>query len=165
LVIGVANSHATRTMFESEFAERLNSQGVEAHPSYVIFASTGIPDRAAIAGVIKERGIDTVLITRLVDQKDVKQYVPPTSYPSAGPSVDTFYGDWYGYYGSISQYSPGYTVENKVVVLQTNIYDAANGMLLWSATSNTTTQGGSTDVIRSFITAMTKKMQKDGLVK
>jgi hypothetical protein len=161
LVIGVAPVRETRTLFESQFAEKLNSHGVTAYPSYTIFTSTGITDKAALTQVIQDRNIDTVLLTRIVEQKDVTQYVPGTGYSPASP----FYGDWYGYYGSVYYYNPGYTIENKVVVLQTNLYDAARNALIWSATSDTTTQGNRAEVVKSFITAMTRKMQKDKLIK
>jgi hypothetical protein len=155
LVVGIAKDQATRREFENTFVKQLQEHKVSATPSYSIFPDK-IPSKEAADAILKEKNIDTVLITRITDVKDVQTYVPGS--PSPYNSYWTYYG-----YGWDYAYSPGYTVESKKVVLETNLYSVANESLEWTATSDTTTQGDKTDVIKSFIPAIVKKMANEKL--
>jgi hypothetical protein len=44
-------------------------------------------------------------------------------------------------------HDPGYTYEKVTVVLETNLYDASSGDIIWSGQSNTLDPGGVNDVI------------------
>jgi hypothetical protein len=106
----------------------------------------------------------TPLLTRFIDKKETTTYVPGTvdyytfPYPDANST-----GSYQPSVGYIS--SPGYTVKNKTVLLLTNLYKTADQKLLWTATTNTTTQADNADIVRSFIGAVIKRMEKDGLIK
>ena len=92
-------------------------------------------DSASIHASLLQNGCDGLMVTRLIDRKTVETYYPPTSTYVAAPSP--YYGGWYGYYSMGYSYmmSPGYTVENEVINLETNLYRVADAKLIWSAVS------------------------------
>jgi hypothetical protein len=164
LVVGIAGSLEDRRRFEDEFARKLSAHGLTPYPSYTLFTSSSLPACNALDAAIQQRGIDTILITRFIDKKETTTYVPGTvdyytfPYPDANST-----GSYQPSVGYIS--SPGYTVKNKTVLLLTNLYKTADQKLLWTATTNTTTQADNADIVRSFIGAVIKRMEKDDLIK
>jgi hypothetical protein len=156
LIVGVAGAQAYRILYENAFAENLQKHGVTGIPSFTVFSSTGMPDKAAIDAAVQESGADTILLTQFVDQQKVKTLVPGQAYPA-------FY-DYYSYsWGYI--YSPGYTLTDRVVVMQTNLYRAQDQKMFWTAVSDTTTQGVNSDVIKSFAKAIVSRMKKEKLIR
>ena len=134
LVLAVSKKPGPRRLFEDTFATSLGDMGAAAVPSYTLLGDAP-PDSATIHGAILQGGFDGVFVTRLVDKQTVETYYPPTSTYVGAPSA--YYGGWYGYYSTGYSYttSPGYTVQNQVVNLETNLYRVADGKLLWSALS------------------------------
>jgi hypothetical protein len=139
VVVGITPKAAGRRMYEDAFCAELQARGIEATPSYT-FGGTGQIDKDAAIAKLKELGADGVLVTRLIDKETVQNYYPPTyaSVPSA------YYGGWYGYYstGYSYMYSPGYTEENKIYRLETNLYNVDNDKLAWSGLTETTLTSG-----------------------
>ena len=74
---------------------------------------------------------------------------------------------WHGYYAASYRtiYEPGYTVKNEIVVLETNLYDAKNAELIWSALSETIKEGNEERVIKNFIKLIIKNLSATNLIK
>ena len=150
LVLAIAENETSRRMFETELATALEKQGITAHPSTQFHPQAEQLSEEAADALIKERGIEAVIVTRLldVDRKDV--YVPPTTYVSSYPSYGRpYYGSYYGYYsyGYTVSHDPGYSYETVTVTLETNLYDAATSDIIWSGQSNTFDPGSVQDVV------------------
>lgn len=141
VVVGVTPRAPARRMYEDGFVADLQARGLDAVPSYTV-AGDGQLDKAAAEAKLQEIGAEAVIVTRLVDQETVQNYYPPTYSSVAAPSA--YYGGWYGYYSMGYTYmsSPGYTVENKVFRLETNLYHLKTGKLLWSGLTETTIISG-----------------------
>ena len=88
-----------------------------------------------------------MLISRLVCKKTVQTYVPGSVY-----YPPSYYGNWRDYYGygSESVYTPGYTAEDEYALMETNLYDARDDKLIWSAASQTELLGSNQDQIKSY---------------
>jgi hypothetical protein len=155
MVIGVAKSPVNRRVFEDEFVRQLQARGTNAIASYTVLSDKKQNDRSVIADKVMKLGADTVLITRLVDKKTVKVYVPGTPY-----FPPHHYGRWRDYYGYgyEEMYTPGYMAETEYAVMETNLYDAGNDRLIWAATSETGLLGANQNLIKSFIEVMVKTM-------
>lgn len=187
LVIGVSDKPAIKRLFEDEFVRQLQSKGVEGISSYTILPSDGPQDKDIIQAKVKELNIDGIIITRLVDKKRVETYYPPERisspppplpppYPSDDNTADyyyyppVYYYDWYRYYHDCYDCisTPGYKVEDEIVVLETNLYNAKNDKLIWSALSDTfiDTFDRSLDrkLIKSFISVILKKLSDDMII-
>jgi len=162
LVIGVAKQPAIRRLFEDEFVRRLTTLGMEGVASYTVIPDAQQDDQEAIAAKIKELGADTVLISRVTDKKTVTTYVPGTVYNPPG-----YYGTWHGYYQQSYQttYTPGYTAEDQYAMVETNLYDAGNDKLIWSASSEVSMQHSTNKLLKSFVDAMVRAMADKELLR
>jgi len=165
VVVGATDRAPTRHRYEDAFVTALQQRGLNALASYSV-AGDGRLDKDAAAAKLQEIGADAVIVTRLVDQESYQEYYPPTYSSVAAPSA--YYGGWYGYYsmGYSYQTSPGYTVENKVFRIETNVYDVKNEKLLWSGITETTVAAGesASGEIEPTIVLLVMDMEKHGIL-
>jgi len=152
LIIGVAKKPAVRTYFEETFAQRLKIRGVDAIPSNIVLPGSEMLKKETIIRKVNELKIDSVLVTKLVDVKDVGTYeTSPASVSGTG---------YYGYYSRSYQ-----TVSlGRNIVLITRIFDAKSEKLIWSALSETVLEGNPESVLDSFIPAIIQQMEEAKLI-
>lgn len=162
MVIGVAKKPVIKRIFEDEFVRQLKARGTDAFASYTVMPDAKQGDRAVIAAKMKAQGADAVLISRLVSKKTVKTYVPGSVYYP--PSHYDNWGDYYGY-GYQAVYTPGYTAEDEYALMETNLYNAGNNKLIWSAASETEIFGSNQDQIKSYIGVMVDAMSDQELLR
>ena len=161
MVIGVAKNPLNRRLFESEFTRQIRLLGTEAIASYTVLPDKMQDDPLVIAAKVKDLKADAVLITRLVNKKTVKMYVPGTVY-----YPPLYYGTWPDYYGYGYRYlySPGYVTESEYAIMETNLYEAGNDKLVWAASSETVLSDSDESLIKSYISIMVDTMVKSGLL-
>lgn len=142
MVIGVAQQSGMRHLFEDTFASELRKQGVSVVASYSVVGDGQLDSAQVVAGIL-QNGCDGVFVTRLVDKQTVDTYYPPTTTYVGAPTP--YYGGWYGYYSMGYAYtsSPGYTVQNQVLHVETNLYRVSDAKLVWSALSESWLEQGS----------------------
>jgi hypothetical protein len=135
MVLGIAESPTNRRIFEDTFAMRLRDGGVEAVASHTLLPVGEQLDRDEIEAVVAERGIEAILVTRVVQVDRETSYSPgyTTVYPG------TYYNDFYGFYNySWGVYhSPGYAYNYDVVRLETSVYETSQSKLVWTAQTET----------------------------
>ena len=159
VVIMVAKSPDMRNLFEDRFSAELDDRGNNAFQSYTIIPMEQLRDKELVKSKIKNSGADTVLISRLVDTKEIKSYRPGQIY--AVPSA--YYG-WWGYYDIVfADY--GYTGDVQVAYIETNLYDVKTEKLIWSGHSKTERTEGEQQLINAFIKVMIKKLSSAGIIK
>jgi hypothetical protein len=168
LVVGVAKNAPARRQFEDSFAKVLRSRQIGALTSYVQLPDPAAIDEAAVKPIALKEKVTHVLVVRLVDRKTVTTYVPPTpgyygGFPGAYPS---YYGTWPGYYnyGYAAATRPGYTFDTEYVNLETNVYDAATGKLVWSGLTQTELGSRLQERIEEFIEVISGAMIRDKLI-
>jgi hypothetical protein len=59
---------------------------------------------------------------------------------------------------------PGYSNESKTLRLETNLYDAKNGELIWSGQSNTLSQESIDKIMNDVIKAVINNWQKNKII-
>lgn len=162
LVIGVSRKPVIKRMFEDEYVRQLKERGIPAVAGYTVMPDAKQNDHSVIAVKLKEQGADVVLFTRLASKKTVLTNVPGSF--SVQPS---YYGNWRDYYayGSQVMYTPGYTAEDEYALIETNLYNAVNDKLIWSANSETEILGTDQDQIKSYIGVMVDEMVHQKLLK
>ena len=160
MIIGIAKSAANKRTLEDDFAKQIKLQGTDAVSSYAILPDDKDGNKNAIAAKMKEQGADAVLITRIANRKTVytnllEVYAPPQSYRT--------WQNYYEYgYGNIT--SPNNVEETKYAVMETNMYDAGNDKLIWSASSETEITGTDQKFIKSYVKVIVKSMTKQKLL-
>lgn len=161
MVIGVAKNPLNRRLFEDEFVQQIKARGTDAIASYTVLPDKQQDDQAAIAAKVKELDADSVLVTRLVNKKTVKIYVPGTVY-----YPPPYYYTWPDYYGYSYRYiySPAYVSENEYAVIETNLYETRNDRLVWAASSETLISDADKNLIKSYIGILARTMVEQGLL-
>lgn len=175
IVLGVVKRPVNRRIFEDEFVRQLKARGTDAIASYTVLSDDKKGDHAVIAAKMKEQGADAVLITRLVSKKTVQIYIPgsvyypPSTYQQSSwrDHYPPYYGTWRDYYGYGYQavYTPGYMAEDEYALMETNLYNAGNDNLIWSALSESEILGSDQKLIKSYIGVMVNSMADQKLLR
>jgi hypothetical protein len=155
LVVGLAEREGNRASFEHEFAARLAERGATGVPSMDAFPDLDDFSRERVAGWARAHGVEGVLISRLVDVREEQRYVPP----------EVRY-DLYGYWGGLTPVvvAPGYVQTDRTVVIETNLFDARDGALVYSATSESFNPASDARVVRELVDALVDDLAKRGLL-
>ena len=177
VVMALINERANRRLIEDEFVREFRKSGLEAQASYAVLPEAKPGDKEAVEAKVKELGADALLMSRLIDRKTERDYVPGTTYvPPAGyydwPSYyhgfypSGFYpGPYAGYYGGYpGGYSSGYVTERVYYIAETNLYDVTTGRLVWSAVTKTEMRGDNRKEIKSYVDEVAKALREKNLV-
>jgi len=162
-VLAVIKEPAYRNLVENKLVNVFKETGVTAYPTHLYFPQADQIDEAAAAAVIKEKGVDGVMVVSLVDTKNETVYTPGTTY------IENDYGGrynrgWYGYYGRGYRVvsTPGYTTEYNISTVESTIFNPNTKKRVWSTltqTSETTVP----DAINSYIKAIRSPLKSSGL--
>jgi PAS domain S-box-containing protein len=152
-VIGIAKKYTNRRIFEDEFVKLLKTYGVNAISSYTVFPFNEMMDKNVITSKMKELGMNTVLITNVVDQER-----------------NVYSGSWHGHYSTSYSYSAKPTMyKEDVYHLETKLYDTSTEKLIWTALSETflidAIDSDYGEELKLFINVMVKKIKEDNLLK
>ncbi len=123
----------------------------KAVPSYTILNESQLANEEQVKRAVSESGVDGIVVMRPVYNDEETRYV--------GGSYPTSYYSFYGYYGWAHpiSYSPGYYQTDRLVGVETNIYDTSDGKLVWSGLTQTTNP---TDV-RKLVADTAKKVRQE----
>lgn len=164
LIIGVAERDYMRAKFEDEFVRQFKERGVDAIAAYRVLTSNKKLDKEDIRSKVKELNIDTVLVTRLVDTETVKTYVPPIPAMPRGPyyGAQRHYNNLHGFYGASFDVvsTPGYTLVEEFVILETNLYDAETEEIIWTVSSETLMGETSSRLIKSLVKQLVANLKE-----
>ena len=162
-VLAVVKDPSYRRSIEYGIADILNEDSLRAIPTLDSFPNIDAIDKTLVSKMIKEFGIDSVLLVRLVDRRVETVYVGGTSY------YDGFYGNryaggWHNYYGGAynSFMSPGYVIEKHISTVETAIFDIDTDKILW--TTLTETKGNVVpEAIKSYLKTIDKALKESEL--
>jgi hypothetical protein len=162
MVIAVVKEPIYRRIIEDEFVLQFKLRGVDAIPSYTTLPDKKQNDQAAIEKMVKQSGVDSVLITRTVSKRSVRVY-----YPATVSYRPYYYGKWPDYYreGYEMINSPGYVTKYEYVLMETNLYDVKIDNLVWAATTETGVNNLNQTLIKPYIGNIMNIMADSGLVR
>ena len=134
VVVGVANEIAARRVFEDEFSKALIAVGVDAVPGYRLLPEK--PDRTVeqLREAVMESQADGILVARTLRTERRVDYTPGTAM--VGPAWG--YPSFWGFYGATAFYTEPTIYTYDVVTIETNLWPAKDGHVLWSALSEST---------------------------
>jgi len=166
LVIGLTKDERNKSIWEDVMAEQLRGMGVKTATSSTCFPGDNDITKDEILDYVKNKGIDGVLLTRLVNIVEEKAYYPPSGGPYYGPYYGgpryRYYNDFGSYYNTV--YTPGRTATFTTVLLETNLYDTATQSLVWSMSSDTFDPASANNLAQSVSKKVVDAMQKDNLI-
>jgi hypothetical protein len=162
LIIGAAKQQNVRELFENEFVRQLKDRGIKAIPSYTIISAENMLDKDTIISHIAKNGIDAVLITRMTGSKGER-----------GTETGNTYRVPYAYYNQMHEYykkgletneEPSPLTTHKVIILETNIYNAATEKLAWATASDVYVQDATYKLTKDFIKVIVNKLGSDKVI-
>lgn len=165
MVIGLTKDPTNRLFWENRMGDKLSQGGVKT----VIKSLSASPDdrkidKEVLLDYVNNKGVEAVLITRLVDTKQEQVYNPP----SAGyinPSA-SYYLNFNNYFSHAytQVYSPGYMTTQTIVLLETTLYQVKDKELIWSMTSDTVESGSVQQLMKSVTGKVLASLRKGNLI-
>jgi len=151
LVIAITGNEHNRRSFEKKFVAYLKSVGVDA-----VASEESIPmppdldlKKETILNAVNQYENDAVIITQLIGKEARDVY-------NRGGVTRT------GYF-SYSR-NPGYSSTSTTVRLETNLYDAKTGKLIWSGMSKTLSKDSTDHIMNDVIKAVITKLKQNKLI-
>ena len=163
LVIGLGRNADNSRLYEETLVRALQAKGVVAASGYRVLPVIASLSEDDIRQTVKEGQYDGVILTRLLAVDENTHYVPPQAYVvQSGPPSRSYFG----YYSSSRRLvlEPGYLSTETIVRLETNLYDGRTERLVWLGHSKTFDPKSVRDAIESVTRAITKRLEKDGMI-
>jgi hypothetical protein len=149
-----------RVAGEEALVRELTARGIQAVPSYRMMPKelAQNPDQAKIW--YEKAGVAGVVAFRVVSDERSKTIVPSTW-------MTGYYTSFWGYYGySYSAvFSPGYTRNERIVSLETLIFDVPKNTLIWAGLSTTDNPKDGQKVVTEVVKEAASEMRKQGLLR
>ncbi len=167
-VFVMVQDEGLRRFAENHMVQKI-PPGTVATAGHVLFDNPG-GDKDKMRARLIESGYDSVLVARLVNIEKSQTYVPPhTHFIQTGPYVvaSPYYGSFVGYYGqgyAMVQTTPGYTVENTTVVVETVLYKLPDDKPVWTATTRSLDPRSRSEMVRAIANIVDAELEKRGLV-
>lgn len=151
LVIAVTGNEHNRSLFEKKFVIHLKSAGVSAIASQ---ESIKMPpdlnlEKDTILNAVNQYKNDAVIITQLISKE--KEH----DYTRSMRGHRTYFG-----YST----DPGYSSTTTTALLETNLYDAKTGKIIWSGKSKTLSRDPTDQVMDDVIRTVVNSMKENKLI-
>lgn len=160
LVIASSPSVAFRHKAEDLMAQQI--RGATVIKSYTVLPDrASLEDKAKIDQLVRDNGIDGIVMMRVVSDQTEVSYEPP-AYPSSYYAFGDYYGPDYGL--APFYYDPGDVRTYKVYGVETNVYEAKQGKLVWSGLTKTTDPENTADLLKETVETVHEEMKKEKLV-
>ena len=165
LVIGIIKDDIKRRSFEQEFASLITANGRTAVASYTLMPDLESADqKEEVLAAVEKVGADGVLVVTLQGVSKEQREVPPSIdyIPTAG-----FGYGMYGYYGMrhTAVYSPGYTVTDTIVRLDTKLFAVSSEKMIWAGKTESFNPSSSQAVVSELEKLVITDMKKSGMIK
>lgn len=163
LVIAVAKDVTIKRLYEDSFVEKLADAGAHGVAGYTLNQPDIKPEKEAIEAAVKEAGASSVLITRYLGTDTKEHYRPPQR---TSIYADPYYSSIRGYYPMAYRevYTPGYTVTVTTIFLESNLYDAKTGKLVWTARSESINPTMTKKYVNELVNIFFSDLKKNGLL-
>jgi len=166
LVTALTPNVVARRAVESNIVKELQSKGVNAKSSIIIFPPDFLnnqPSKEEILEIVKAENMKGVLTVTLLDTQEDTRYVPGTTSYAPLFGYHGSFGRYYGnYYGRV--YDPGYYSTSRTYFIENNLYDVSTEKLVWSAQSKSYDPSNIESAARSLARALVYEMDKDGIL-
>ena len=157
LIIGVSTNADRRFTFETSFVETLAANNTRAIPSRDLLRTSINLRREIVEKAIEGQQVGAVLITRVVGTKEKETYHLPDGYDYQA-SDD-------GYYDvALQETNKGYYADEKLLILESRLFDATSGEMIWSMHSGATANDKPRDIIKQLIQLTTGNLASSGLI-
>jgi len=164
LVVGVSANEKNRALVEREMSYVLNLKKMKAAPSIsYVNAQRRKPTKEEILPLIDSLNVHAVLTMEL---KEVREGDARYELQSGSSYYGPENPDFYNYLDGFRDSKQGYFTAEQFIIMETNLYDASNGKVVFSAISETFAPTAATlePLVEDFAKSVAIKLKKSGLV-
>jgi hypothetical protein len=149
-----------RVAGEEALVRELTARGIQGVASYRMMPKELAQDPAQAKIWYEKAGVQGVVAFRVVDDERRKTIVPSTW-------TTGYYDSFWGYYGySYSAvFTPGYTRNERIISLETLIFDVPKNTLVWAGLSVTENPKDGQKVVTEVVKEAVNEMRKQGLAR
>ena len=155
----ITNEMAIQMSGEEELARELTARGMQGVPGYRIIPKEELKDPAKVKEWFAKNKVSGAVVMHVLSSEKEKVYTP-TVWGTA------YYSSFYGYYATswtaVHSYS---TREDRIVTIETLVYDVEKDRLIWAGVSAKTNPKGAQATVRELVKEAGEEMRKSGLVK
>jgi hypothetical protein len=167
LAVAITREEGMRRGYEDEMVNSIDAGGrATGIASYSLFTTAELQDTAQAQAKATANGVDGMVTMKVVGVDKETRYEPGSVTVVGGPGYGYGYGAW-GYYGGgwATAYStPGYTVTDKYVQVETHIYSLPDGKLIWAGRSETVNPESVAGLVDETGEAIRKELHEEGLL-
>ena len=161
MVVATFPDGATRR--SAEDAMKAEITRTECITSYSLLgAESDLKDVSKVGEALKAAGVDGVIILRPVSDKNEITYIPGAMYPAPYRTFGGYYSQSYAL--SSFYYQPGQYTTDRIVQIETNIYEVNGDRLVWSAATTSTNPGDLQHLIKDAVAAIRAELVDQKLI-
>lgn len=164
LIVGNSPNPSVRYAFENELKEKIAKKGVTAISSLEVLPKEEKISKETFYKYFKDANIDAILVSRLVDVKELAEFVEGESYvqPAYG-----YYGGFYSYYSTIYRDvpDPSHFETTRVFKIETSLFKVEGEKLVWHALSEAVNPVDALEIIDDLAKNISKKLTDAGFLK
>ena len=179
MVLAFGQDLANRQAVESYIVAEIKLAGHQAIGALeVMNPSIQKYDSLTLVNLLRENNFDMILTNAVVNVKETERYIPGTTeqVPVATYPVESYpyyNGGYYNYYNyRMTSYqtvyetrsTPGSTVIDVEVLIESNLYDVATSNLLWLGQSKSLTGDPSPELFKAFARNVVNDIKANNLL-
>ena len=136
VMVALFKQDQTRRMFEDEFAWQISNQGQMVTRSYNLVPSLNENTTGRIATIAQAVGADGILTIRMVNSKQPTETAADNSHLVPMNLSGFLQHSWK------DNYDPPELMTNAVMIVESRLFDAKSGKLVWSLATQSKNQFG-----------------------
>ena len=136
VMVALFKQDQTRRMFEDEFAWQISNQGQMVTRSYNLVPSLNENTTGRIATIAQAVGADGILAIRMVNSKQPTETAADNSHLVSMNLSGFLQHSWK------DNYDPPELMTNTVMIVESRLFDAKSGKLVWSLATQSKNQFG-----------------------
>jgi hypothetical protein len=159
LVIAATKDGTARRTFEDAVVQAVPNANIHITPSYVFLGDKDVSDTAAVSAALKAAGFDAVVTMRLISDRQELN----VNSTGGGYGYPMGYRSFGGYYGGYAMGSTTVTTD-RILQIETNIYEFPSEKLVWSGVIESTSPGNLKQMATDAVAAIRQQMIKQQLI-
>jgi hypothetical protein len=161
VAVFLSRSPAIRRRAEDAMAREISIRGAQGVPAYTVLSDSEVKDRDAAKAKLERLGFGGAVVMRVTGREKEVSYEPGVIW--VRPYYRHFWGGYWGWgWGTV--WEPSYLREDRIVSVETLVYSLEQDELVWAGVSKTVNPAEIESFIGELAAAVSKQMEKDGLL-
>lgn len=156
-VVAITPDFASRRRTEQALQQQITSVPVVASYEWVPDLRLD-PDHTQLNAAIQQTQADGIVVLRLFSNKTEILYIPGGAMPDAYLTLQAYYSS------SQSNTFTSLVSTDQVLGIETNVYRAETGSLVWSATSRSVSPANIDELIKDLLAAVRTRLKQRQLI-